>query len=153
MKQITIDLDLVDPLVKEGGYFVFKPEAQESIVKFLDLYDLMQEKLKELKSAIEAAGLSIDPSFKGVKGARVKAMYRKFGAKYYIREGMEEGLERGGYAAAERKYHVLTEKVDKAIDHGRGIPEGIEIKERAPTISLTKNEKNQAQLQSPELIE
>ena len=90
MKNITINLDTVDSLVKKGENFVFKKEAEAEIIKLLKLRDLLDEKIKEVKVGIEKAGKSIDPSFKGVIGENLRATYRVFGERYTYDKNIEQ---------------------------------------------------------------
>jgi len=147
MKNITVNLELVNTLVKKGSNFVFKKEAEEEILKLLKLRDLIEEKIKEVKEGIEKAGKSIDPSFKGVIGENLRATYRVFGERYTFDKYNppdEEFLKTITFSK------VDSAKVDEHLEKTDELPTGITLKERVPTISFTikDNEKDEAKLQS-----
>lgn len=149
MKNITINLDTVDSLVKKGENFVFKKEAEAEIIKLLKLRDLLDEKIKEVKVGIEKAGKSIDPSFKGVIGENLRATYRVFGERYtYDKYNPPDE----GFLKTITFSKVDSAKVDEHVEKTDELPEGIVLKERIPTISFTlkDNEKDEAQLLAPE---
>ena len=80
---ITIDKNEILQFKQEGSNLVVKKQAEEALVKLLDLKDLIDRAVEEVKEAITSSGKSVlGDNFKGVIGERVKAIYRAYGDKY-----------------------------------------------------------------------
>jgi len=70
-------------LKKDGQKLVVKKEAEASLLTLLDLKDLIDKTVEEVKKEIANAGeKALGDGFKGVIGERVKAIYRTYGDKY-----------------------------------------------------------------------
>lgn len=141
MAIITVDLDEASQLATEGGKYVFKREAEEAILKLMELRDAIDEQISKVKEDITRAGLSIDPSFKGVVGHNVKAIYRVFGEKYDYELGNRDDLFMLGFLKKNEQYKVDSKKVDEYFKAHNKLPDGVRVKERAPVISLTRSTK------------
>jgi hypothetical protein len=132
---ITVNLYAVNIMSEKGGKFVFEKEAEDSLLKLLNLNELLEQMLKKVKEKIEADGLSLDENFKGVKGEFVSAIYKLYGEKYTFAPEMLEVCK--PYLKEKVTYKVDSELVDKFFEENGALPEGIRLVARSKTISLT----------------
>ena len=137
--KLTIDTNQPLTLAQEAGKFVFKKEAEEQLVKLLELQEIVNNAVNEAKRQIREAGESIDPSFRGVIGEKVKAIYRTYGAKYTYR--MNEIEIAKPFLKEKIYYSVDSGVVDKFVKKEGKLPEGIYDKERTKSISFTLQNK------------
>ena len=136
MKEIIkIDMKEMELLAQEGGKFIFKPEAEESILKLHETIVKLQELEDLIKEEIGRVGHGLNPNFKGVIGDKVKCIYRKFGAKYNYdwknKSSCEPFLKRKEY------FSVDADKVDKYVKEVGEMPEGINLVDREEKLSIT----------------
>jgi len=135
-KQIIIYLDEISKLAEEGGKLVFKKEAEEELVKLLEIKNKIDEAIERVKEQIKQAGESILPNFKGVEGRMVKAIYSYHGAKYEIQDPQK----------AQGFYRIVvyekpdTEAIDNYVKEYGELPEGVVAKEREKSLSLRLKE-------------
>ena len=137
--KLTIDTNQPLTLAQEAGKFVFKKEAEEQLVKLLELQEIVNQAVNEAKRQIREAGESIDPSFRGVIGEKVKAIYRTYGAKYTYR--MNEIEIAKPFLKEKIYYSVDSGVVDEFVKKEGKLPEGIYDKERTKSISFTLQNK------------
>lgn len=137
--KITIDTAKPLALAMEGGKFVFKKEAEDKLVELLEIQQIVNEAVDEAKKQIQEAGESIDPSFKGVIGEKVKAIFRTYGAKYTYR--MNELDIAKPFLKEKVFYSVDSKAVDEHIKQSGKLPEAIYDKERTKSISFTLQNK------------
>ena len=137
--KLTIDTDQPLKLAQEAGKFVFKREAEEKLVELLELQELINQAVDTAKKQIQEAGESIDPSFKGIIGEKVKAIYRTYGAKYTYR--MNEVEIAKPFLKEKIYYSVDSGVVDEFVKKEGKLPEGIYDKERTKSISFTLQNK------------
>jgi len=135
---------MVDPkypveLSEKAGKLVLKREAEEYLVKLLELQNIVNEAVGHVKESIKQAGETIDPSFKGVIGERVKAIYRSYGAKYTYK--MSEIEIAKPFLKEKIYYSVDSSKVDKYVKEVGEMPDGIHEKDRTKSISFSLNNK------------
>lgn len=138
MNSITIDLNNINNLAREGSKFVFTPHAEEAILQLLEVRDLIEEKIKEVEDEIARAGLSIDESFSGVVGTKLTASYRTYGEKYTYELGMRDELLSQGWLKQNVTHKVVSADVDKYFNKEGKLPEGVVPKPRAPKLSFSK---------------
>ena len=111
--KIMIDPKYPMELAKEGGKLVLKKEAEEYLVKLLELQELVEQAINQAKQTIQETGEAIDPSFKGVVGEKVKAIYRPYGSKYSYRLN---DIEVAKPFLKEKTYYSVDSKlVDKYV--------------------------------------
>jgi Asp-tRNA(Asn)/Glu-tRNA(Gln) amidotransferase A subunit family amidase len=134
--QIVIYPDEISKLAEEGGKLVFKKEAEEELVKLLEIKKKIDKAIEKVKEQIKQAGESILPNFKGVEGRRVKAIYSYHGAKYEIQDPQK----------AQGFYRIVvyekpdTETIDNYVKEYGELPEGVVAKEREKSLSLRLKE-------------
>lgn len=155
MTKIIIETNEASQLAQDGGKFVFKKEAEDSIIQLLELRDFIDKQINQVKQAIADAGTQISPTFRGVLGERVRAIYRMFGERYSYEPEMKEVLLSQDFLKESRSYKVNGIAVDKHVKETGIIPDGIIVKDRSPVISLiqTKHEEAPFELQSAELLD
>jgi len=135
-KQIVIYPDEISKLALEAGKLVFKKEAEEELVKLLEIKKKIDETIEKVKEQIKQAGESILPNFKGVEGRMVKAVYSYHGAKYEIQDPQK----------AQGFYKIVvyekpdTETIDNYVKEYGELPEGVVAKEREKSLSLRLKE-------------
>jgi hypothetical protein len=138
---ITIDPKEMKALAVESGKFIFKPKAEESLLKLHEMIVMLQALEDSVKEAIGKAGKELNPNFKGVIGENVKCIYRKYGAKYEYdwknKEGALPFLKKKEY------YSVDTDKVDKYVKEVGELPEGISEKPREDVLSIIYGEQDE----------
>lgn len=132
---ITIDPQEIKVFAEEGGKFVFKPTAEENLYKLLTLQKMVDDLVEQVKEKIAEAGMQIDPGFKGVKGEKVKALFRSYGTKYDYDKSKTGDLQT--FLKERTYYSVDGPKVDKYIETVGEIPDGIIEKSRDKKLSLT----------------
>lgn len=136
MNDIIIKKQDLGTFVKNGKDFVFKQEAEKAIIALLDYKEQIEKAIEEIKKGIEEAGKKVSPDFKGVIGAKIKAVYRLYGERYGYDKNKKEKLI--DFLKSITFYRVDSEKVDKYAEEEGKIPDGIKLKERQPKISFTK---------------
>ena len=134
--QIVIYPDEISKLALEAGKLVFKKEAEEELVKLLEIKKKIDETIEKVKEQIKQAGESILPNFKGVEGRMVKAVYSYHGSKYEIQDPQK----------AQGFYRIVvyekpdTEAIDNYVKEYGELPEGVVAKEREKRLSLRLKE-------------
>uniref|UniRef100_A0A7C5YXM3 Uncharacterized protein n=1 Tax=candidate division CPR3 bacterium TaxID=2268181 RepID=A0A7C5YXM3_UNCC3 len=128
--------DEITKLAEESGKLVFKKEAEEELVKLLEIKNKIDEAIEKVKEQIKQAGESILPNFKGVEGKRVKAVFSYHGAKYEVadKEKAEGFYQEVVYVKPD------TKTIDNYIKEVGELPKGIITKEREKSLSLRLKE-------------
>lgn len=122
------DLIVIDPkeiavFAEEGGRFLFKPQAEEQIIKIHEAILMLQAWEEKIKEQIGEMGKALNPNFKGVKGDKVSCIYRKYGAKYSYDYQRKNACM--PFLKEKIYYTVDTDKVDKYVKEVKELPEGI----------------------------
>lgn len=133
---IVIDPKQIALLQDESGALVIKKEAEESLIKLLELQKQLTEIIELVKGRIIEDGIKIDPTFRGVVGERVRASFRAFGEKYTYRN-KEEARD---YLYDKTYTKVNSALVDKYLKENGVLPKGIVEKDRVKSISFTVDE-------------
>lgn len=132
--QITVNPDDIKILATEGEKFIFKPKAEEQLIKLLELQQLIDATVEEVKLKIAEAGKAVNPNFRGVIGDRVRCIYRAYGGKYkydYSKKSLCEPFLK------EKVYHSVDgDMVDKYIKSVGELPEGITEADRENKLSI-----------------
>ena len=134
------DLIVIDPkemtvLAEEGGKFVFKPKAEEQILKLHETIIMLQELEEKIKETIGEMGKALNPNFRGVKGDRVSCIYRKYGAKYTYDWKQKQTCM--PYLKEKVYFSVDSDKVDKYLKEVGEFPSGITEAPREEKLSIT----------------
>ena len=79
---ITIKKSDISQFVVEGGKLALKKTAEDELVKLLNLKDLIDQAVEDVKKQIADNGKKVFGDFKGVFGQHIKAVYREYGDRY-----------------------------------------------------------------------
>lgn len=132
---IVIDPKEIEVFVEEGGKFLFKPKAEEQLVKLHETILKLQQAEEMIKEKIGEMGKALNPDFKGVKGDKVSCVYRKFGAKYeYDWKNKQACMP---FLKEKVYFSVESDKVDKYIEEVGELPEGITESNRESKLTIT----------------
>lgn len=132
---ITIDKNQIAVFKEEAGKLVLKKEAENELVKLLDTIDLLNDTLDHVKEQILQGGQKISPDFKGVVGAKVKAIAREYGSKYSVTQSTKENEQ---FVNERITQTVNGSGVDQFISkHGR-LPKGITELKRTKKLTITR---------------
>lgn len=144
--QIIIDPDKIPEFVKEGSSLVFKPKAEQSILKIFEIRDKCNKALELIEKKIEEAGTSLNNNFLGVKGEKIRAIRRAYGEKYsYDRLNLEKAKP---FLKEIKSLKPDTTKIENYLEKNKKAPEGIIINEREKVTKLyLKNVKKQVESQ------
>lgn len=135
--KITVDLAEVDILVAEADKIFLKPEAEQGLVKLLQLQERIEQSIKQAKQILEAEGLKVNKDFKSIEGDQIKVSYRYFGSKYYIQEDKLQDVPEEFYTKViTTKYSVDAKVVEKWAENNKGLPVGIVENTRLKTINF-----------------
>lgn len=120
---------------KEGENFIFKPSAEQALLKLHQKIEELQALEDHVKEEIGRMGKELNPNFKGVLGENIKCIYRKFGAKYnYDWKNKENAMP---FLKKKEYYSVDADKVDKYLKEVGEMPEGIVEAPREEKLSIT----------------
>ena len=133
---IIIDKNAIVGLVEKGGRFLFKPEAEDSLDELLRLQELVNEAVEQAKLAIGELGVKIHPGFKGVRGKKVRCIFKKYGAKYNFLKSKREELM--PFLNARESFTVNSNAVEDHLANTGKLPEGIVETERTPKLSMKR---------------
>lgn len=113
-------------LAEDGSTMVLNPEAEDALIKLLELQTLVDNTVGYVKDKIVEAGLALDPSFSTVAGDTVKANYQYSGAVYKLMPGRKEfpaplfkrevkvSIDSKAMAAYEKEHRRLPKYVERA---------------------------------------
>ena len=131
---ITIDPKEMTAFVEEGGKFLFRPKAEEAIIKLHETIAMLQALEDQIKEKIAQMGVALNPNFKGVKGDKVSCIYRKYGEKYkYDWKLLNQAKP---FLTEKIYYKVDSDKVDKYVQEVKELPEGIVEAPREPVLRI-----------------
>jgi len=132
---ITVSKKDILQFKEEGGKLFFSAKAETQLLKLLELKEMIDSAIEEVKEQVAIAGQEVSLDFRGVIGQRVRAIYRVFGEKYTYDKGMTEEARPWLNEFTVRK--VISTEVDAYTKEHDTLPPGIIEKERAPKISLS----------------
>jgi len=134
MSIVKLDREKIEFLATEAGKFVFKKEAEASLVELLDAIDFLQATLENVKEKIGEAGLTISPDFKGVVGSALNVTFTSTGDRYKSDNNLFNKLI--SYTRAD------SGKIDDYKQKEGQLPDGVieNIRVKKISISRRKNE-------------
>jgi hypothetical protein len=143
---IKIDPDEIKILAQEGEKFIFKPKAEEQLIKLLELQKLVDDTVEEVKNRIALAGQTVNPNFKGVIGDRIRCIYRAYGGKY--KYDWQHKADCMPFLKEKTSYTVDSDKVEEYIKKVGEMPFGITEADRENKLSimLKDDEKEERQI-------
>ncbi len=123
---VVIDLGELVKAKEEGSMLVFNPDAEQGIIKLLDMNKRVQEAINFVIGEIERQGLAYNPNFTSVVGDLIKANYSASGARFV--EDKENPPKHRKMPFWKRKivYGIDADAVEKyEIKHRGKLPIGI----------------------------
>ena len=141
---IKINPNDIEILAEEGDKFIFKPSAEEALVKLLELQKYINEVVENVKNNIAEAGQSINPNFKGVIGDKVRCIYRSYGAKY--KYDWAKRLQAMPFLIEKTSYSVDSKKVEDYLKEVKELPEGILDANRTNQLSIMLDDEEEMRL-------
>lgn len=140
---MQIDIEKIGELVKNSDKIFLKPEAEENLIKLLELRNQIDKAIDEAKVLLESKAMEIDQNFTSLVGDKVKIYYRSFGSRWIPDESLLEYLPKD-YYTTETKIKLDTKKVEKHIKDTGKIPAGVKEVERPKSITFSyKGEDNE----------
>lgn len=134
--KLTIDLDDLVKLTKDGSKIILDPSAEEGIIKLLEAQKKIEEAVEELKAKIAEEGLKHDPNFKSVESDKIRIWYRYYGGRFQIDEGRINEIPESLYKVT-KKYYPITKAIDEWTAQGdKDLPLGIIERERSKKLSI-----------------
>ena len=132
---IKIDMREMGMLATESNSFIFKPSAEQALLRLHETILMLQALEDSVKQQIGILGKELNPNFKGVLGDKVKCIYRKFGAKYEYDWKKKADCE--PFLKKKEYFSVDADKVNKYFKEVGELPEGISEKLREETLSIS----------------
>lgn len=122
----------------KGKDFIINPNAEDAIIRLLEIQKEVDGAVDWLKSKIERQVLEFNPNLSAIKGSKVKINYSASGAKY------KDNSEVKFHSSKFWKKKTTWTPDSKAIDAHRAkyyrLPVGISEVERKKTIRITVSE-------------
>jgi hypothetical protein len=134
-KIIKVNPDEIKILAQEGESFIFKPKAEEELIKLLELQKLVDDAVEQVKDKLAELGQAINPNFKGIIGDRVKCIYRAYGGKYKF-----DWSKKGDcmpFLKEKQTFTVDSDKVEKYVKEVGELPMGITEADRENKLSIS----------------
>ncbi len=134
---LTIDTDKIVKLKQDGKKFLLEAESEEAIVELLKIQEDIALAISEMKETVVEKGLELSPDFTGVRGDRVRVMYRYYGSPYKLDSTMLNSIDERFYTKSVR-YSPNSKEVDKFAKEAKKLPLGIVPNvDRAKQVSVT----------------
>lgn len=136
MSKLTIDLENVVKLASDGKTFALNPDAEESIVKLLELQEKVEHAISVVKASIAEQGTNLNQGFSGVRGSRIQASYRNYGQVYSFEHSDASGVDPSYYTKS-ITYRPNTKSIEDYQDSHGALPPGIVLNEgRKKSVSI-----------------
>lgn len=130
---IKIDKREILQLKTEGAKLVVKKEAEDCLLKLLDLKDLVDGALDEVKGNIIKLGKeAMGANFQGVVGARVKAVYRTYGERFTTTNK--------NYLKEVKITRTDNDKIELYLAKNKKLPPNTIERERTNKLVITRND-------------
>jgi hypothetical protein len=133
MTKLTIDLKDIVKLAADGQTFVMNPDAEKSIVSLLEAQANIEQAIETIKQKIVEQGTAINENFTGVRGGRIQASYRPYGAEYAIEA---EIVINPAFVERKTTNSLKTDAVKEYVKENGITPIGIKRVERKKTLSI-----------------
>lgn len=127
---VTIDKNEILQYASIGEKLVLTPEADDALCKLLDLKDFIDAVVEDVKSKIVESATSEFPTFKGVVGTKLKAVYRAYGDKY------ESDNEEFTKEIISRR--TDSKKIEDYINETGELPDGVSEKKQTYRLVMTR---------------
>jgi hypothetical protein len=134
MDIIKIDPNEIVELEAESGQLVMKPSAEKSLMRLLELKQMVDDALERAKAMIVQSATALNPDFRGLEGEEIRIIFRSYGEKYEYDWTKKDSLK--PFLTEKIYYKVDSKKVDEYLEKVGELPEGIKEKERSKTPSI-----------------
>lgn len=135
-KAITIKVDPKNliTLQDDAKKLVVKPEAEDALLKLMEIRDNIDEAIDMVKDEIAQQGNKIMPGFSGVESEKLRVLYRAYGSKYSFVKGIKCPEE---FVKTSERSSVDSKAVDEYLrEHGE-LPEGVQVADRSKSLSIS----------------
>lgn len=136
---VTINTEDLKGLVMEGSKIIFSAEAEQSLLRLLELKDEIDVAIQEAKDEIERTALEYNPNFTAVYGQNLVVGYRKYGAKYRLDDQYASSLPKNLFKV-ETKYSPISKEIDNFAKEHNLLPLGISEAQRSKKISIKRKD-------------
>lgn len=134
---ITIDVNEVAALADKSGELIFTPEAEDALVKLLQMQEMVNAAIEFAKEKIAETGEEMMPGFSGVASDKVKVSYRQYGGKYGFEQSLKDEIpEEFIKTTTTTRNSVVSKEVEKFVKEKGGLPNGIYERPRAKKMSI-----------------
>lgn len=127
---ITIKKSEVIELAENGKGLALTRDAEESLIKLLDLKDFIDNLVENVKSQIAERAKEKYPDFKGVQGNRIKAVYRAYGDKYQS--------DNPEFQKEIVQVRTDGKKIEQYIEENGVLPDGVVEKVRTEKLVISR---------------
>lgn len=139
MDKITINLKELKSLRKKGAEIFITPEAENGLLKLLEMKDEIEEAISETKKNIEKEALKRNKNFSSIRGDKVKIQYRAFGQRFFIDESKLDQVPKEVYDKQVKTYFkIKTKEIEKFVKERGNLPIGVNEIDRKKSISISK---------------
>jgi len=151
--RLDIDTDELGKLVQDADKILLEPEAEETLLRLLDIERQITEAIKAAKVKLEETALSINPNFKAVVGEKITVGYQYFGGQRYAVDETLIAKIPSGIVKEVVKHEVDIDALeDYEKSHGQ-LPYGIIAKDRKKAISFRLKKEKDAVAQDAEPVQ
>lgn len=122
----------------EGKDFIVNPDAENAIIRLLEIQAEVNNAVELLKSEIERQALEFNPNFSAIKGEKIKINYSAAGSKY--KDNGEAKFHSSKFWKKKTTWPIDSKAVDEHRAKYYRLPAGIAEVERKKTIRITVSE-------------
>lgn len=124
-------------LADEAKGLVFKPEAEDALLKLIELATAASQAIELVKAEIERQGLEYDVNFTSVEGDRVKVTYQFSGSVYSVDHEKIKQHKEPFFTKKPQDYKINTAAIAEYEKKHKGkLPLGITRVERKRGIQM-----------------
>jgi FMN phosphatase YigB (HAD superfamily) len=146
---IKIDTDEIVKLKEDGKKFYFEQASEEAIAQLLELQALLESAVDEVKRHVAEQGTSLNENFTGIRGDKVRVMYRFYGSPYAIDKTRIADMD-DKYYARSITYRPNTKEVEAYAKEHKQLPLGILTNERQKQVSVSYVAADPEELEQPD---
>lgn len=136
--KIVIDTDEILLDANSAGEFVLKAEAEEHLVRLIEVKEKVDKVLDAVKKKLEKQGTDVNPHFSGVRGDRVKVGYSAHGAMYSV--GDIDKIPQEFYTV-KKSYSLRSADIKRFVTENKKLPDGVIENDRKKSVSISLVEK------------
>ena len=135
MKNITINLENLEHLVKTADGVFLAPEGEKELIAFLGLKRSLEAAEEAIKKTLQEAADKVAPNLSVLESDNLRVAFRYYGSRY----DFDEHKVDPGLTEVEEKIKLNTKLVDKyTMEHHGELPEGVAEKERTKSVVISE---------------